>query len=81
MNDEKRIYTILVVDDEIEILKSLKRLLRAEYIVLTASSTAEGEKIFRQKRPNLVMSDNKMPEKSGIEFLKAEVTKRCIFHY
>lgn len=67
MNDNK--HTILLVDDEENILHSLKRLLRKEkYRLLTCSSCAEGLKILEENDVHLVISDQRMPETSGIEF-------------
>ena len=63
---------ILLVDDEENILSSLKRLLRKQkYEVLTANSGDEGVKII-QNNPDiaLVISDQRMPGMSGVEFLE-----------
>jgi len=63
-------HTVLCVDDEINILHSLKRLLRKEsYRLLTAKSGAEGLKILKENDVHLVISDQRMPEMSGVEFL------------
>lgn len=63
-------HTVLCVDDDINILNSLKRLLRKEdYILLTASCGAEALSIMEEARVDLVISDQRMPEISGIEFL------------
>lgn len=62
-------YRLLIVDDETEILKSLKRLLRSQYKVYTANTVQEGIEIFKTEMPDLVMSDNKMPQTTGVEFL------------
>jgi len=71
MNDYR--HTVLCVDDEENILHSLKRLLRKEgYRLLTATSGAEGLKKLQGNSVHLVMSDQRMPEMSGTEFL-AEV--------
>jgi response regulator RpfG family c-di-GMP phosphodiesterase len=62
--------TILLVDDEKSILNSLKRLLRKEeYKVLTASSGKKGLDILRDNNVQVVISDQRMPEMSGTEFL------------
>jgi response regulator RpfG family c-di-GMP phosphodiesterase len=60
---------ILVVDDEPEMLFSLKSLLRPEYEVYTAGSGAEGMKILQEHPVHLVMTDQRMPEMTGVEFL------------
>lgn len=63
-------HTVLCVDDEINILSALKRLLRKEnYNLLTASSGKEGLAILEKHDVHLVMSDQRMPEMSGTEFL------------
>jgi len=68
MNDYQ--HTVLCVDDEENILHSLKRLLRKEgYRLLTATSGAEGLKILKENDVHLVISDQRMPEMSGTEFL------------
>ena len=68
MNDYK--HTVLFVDDEVNILNSLKRLLRKEgYRLLTASSGREGLKMLSDNEVHIVISDQRMPEMSGTEFL------------
>ena len=68
MNDDK--HTVLCVDDEQNILHALKRLLRKDgYRLLTASSGDEGLKILEQNEVHVVISDQRMPEMSGTEFL------------
>lgn len=62
-------HTVLLVDDEENILHSLKRLLRKEeYRLLTGSSSAEGLKILEENDVHLVISDQRMPQTSGTEF-------------
>jgi FixJ family two-component response regulator len=68
MNDDK--HTVLCVDDEQNILNALKRLLRKDgYRLLTASSGDEGLRILEQNEVHVVISDQRMPEMSGTEFL------------
>ena len=61
---------ILVVDDEPEMLFSLKGLLRQEFEVFTASSAAEGGEILQKHVIHLVMTDQRMPQVTGVEFLR-----------
>ena len=73
MNVSRR--TVLCLDDEINILNSLKRLLRREsYRLLTASSGHEALTILSENEIHIVISDQRMPEMSGTEFL-AKVKK------
>ena len=61
---------ILMVDDEENILSSLKRLFFDEnYEVLTATSGIEGLEILKNNEVAAIVSDQKMPEMSGTEFL------------
>jgi len=60
---------VLVVDDEPEMLFSLKGLLRPEFEVFTAGSAAEGVEILQKHVIHLVMTDQRMPQVTGVEFL------------
>ncbi len=62
---------ILCVDDEPNILSSLRRLFRAQgYQVLTAESGKDGLKILETETVDLVISDMRMPEMDGARFLE-----------
>ena len=62
---------MLFVDDEVNILNSLKRLLRnEEYNLLTASSAEEGLELLNHEKVDIVISDMRMPHVSGTEFLE-----------
>lgn len=62
--------TVLLVDDEANILASLKRTLRREgYDILTAESAAEGFSLLARNDVQIIISDQRMPEMNGTEFL------------
>jgi response regulator RpfG family c-di-GMP phosphodiesterase len=62
--------TILLVDDEPQILKALTRVLRKDdYEILTATSGADGLEAMSQAEVALLVSDQCMPGMSGSEFL------------
>ncbi|MBA5686758.1 HD domain-containing phosphohydrolase [Rugamonas apoptosis] len=62
--------TLLFVDDEPNILSSLRRLFRPRgYKVLTAESGAEGLEVLAREAVDLVISDMRMPEMDGARFL------------
>jgi len=62
--------TLLLVDDEASILAALRRLLRNEgYRVLTAASAREGLEILARNDVQVILSDQRMPEMTGTEFL------------
>ena len=60
---------LLVVDDEPDLVQSLKDLLRFDYRVLGATRASEGLRIVANEDVQVVMSDQRMPEMSGVEFL------------
>ena len=63
--------TILFVDDEANILSSLKRLFRPlGYHIFTAESGAQGLAIMASETIDLVISDMRMPEMNGAQFLE-----------
>ncbi|MBY0400355.1 response regulator, partial [Myxococcota bacterium] len=65
-------HTVLFVDDEVNILKALQRLLRHEPIqVLAASTPADAFDLIDRYEPQVVVSDQRMPEMSGVDFLSA----------
>jgi response regulator RpfG family c-di-GMP phosphodiesterase len=73
---ETAVQTLLCVDDEPNILSSLRRLFRGKgYRVLTAESGAEGLQILEKEAVDLVISDMRMPEMDGARFL-AKVRER-----
>jgi len=64
--------TVLFVDDEVYILNCIRRLLRDEgYRLLTAKSGKEGLIGLEKQPAQLVISDQRMPGMTGIEFLQA----------
>jgi len=65
-------HSVLFVDDEVNILKAIKRLLRHEPMnVLTATDPAEALEIMRDTPAQVVVTDQRMPTMSGVEFLSA----------
>ncbi len=62
---------ILIIDDESNILDSVKMVLEYEkYIVKTAKTGLDGIEIFREFKPQIVLLDVKMPGFSGIDVLR-----------
>lgn len=64
-------HTILIVDDETNNLQFLKRTLRKNYNILTASNGAEAIEVVQKEGQNisLIISDQRMPTMTGTEFL------------
>lgn len=61
---------ILIVDDERDNLEALRRLLRGQYEVSIAASPFEALKIIQRQEFNVVVSDQRMPEMTGVELLE-----------
>lgn len=63
--------TILVIDDEKEILENCRRILQhSGYRCLTLSDSESCLEIFQSGKPDLVITDLKMPGKGGLEVLR-----------
>lgn len=60
---------LLVVDDEPDLVQSVQDLLRFDYRVLCATRASEGLKMMNSERVHIVMSDQRMPEMTGVEML------------
>jgi DNA-binding NtrC family response regulator len=69
-------YKILIVDDESSNLRSLERLFRQEHDVLTAGSAADALSLLQQHDFALLISDQRMPDMSGIELITRTVKLR-----
>jgi len=62
--------TLLLVDDEEAILRSLVRLFRNQgYNILTAGSGAEALRLIEANEVHVILSDQRMPGMSGVEML------------
>ena len=62
---------ILVVDDDPIVLKLISRMLGADYCVLTARGGQEAIRLIRERAPNLVLLDLRMPGTDGFDVLRA----------
>jgi putative nucleotidyltransferase with HDIG domain len=63
-------HTVLFVDDEVNILKALQRLLRSEHMnVLCASRAQEALELLDKQQCQVVVTDQRMPEMTGVDLL------------
>lgn len=67
---EGRVINVLYVDDEQTNLFSFKASFRKDFNVFTASSGSEGLKILNEQKLHVVISDQRMPGMTGIEFFQ-----------
>src|SRR3954449_2970376 len=66
---DSRRHTLLVVDDEVDVLESLRHLFHRSYRVITASSGDQALDLIRKNDVHLILSDQRMPGMSGDVFL------------
>jgi len=63
-------FKVLCVDDEPDIVSTLRRAFRKDYDVVTATSGLEGIELIKAQPFDLIISDQRMPEVTGDEVLK-----------
>ena len=63
-------HTLLVVDDEPDVVKSVQDLLRFDYKVLGATRASDALRLVREQPVHVVLTDQRMPEMTGVEFLR-----------
>lgn len=68
-------YRVLLVDDEEDNLALLYRTLRQDFDILKTTSPLEGLKLLDENHIDLIISDHKMDEMDGVEFLKRSYDK------
>ncbi len=61
---------LLIIDDEEEIRKTLYRQFRKDYNVFTAASAEEGDRMMQTQEIHVVISDQRMPGWTGVEFFR-----------
>jgi response regulator RpfG family c-di-GMP phosphodiesterase len=61
---------ILYLDDEENNLQAFKATFRRDYKIFLAISAMEGEEILAKEDVDLIITDQRMPEKTGVEFLE-----------
>ena len=62
-------FTLLFIDDEPDIVSSLKRSFRRGFNVITATSGSEGIEIIKSQPVDLIISDQRMPDITGDQVL------------
>lgn len=64
-------YGVLYIDDEINNLNSFKAAFRRDFEIYTAQSAREGRKILDLNEIGVIITDQRMPGMTGIEFLES----------
>jgi signal transduction histidine kinase len=63
-------HRVLVIDDELGPRESLRMLLKNEFEVITAESVSKGLEFLKEKQPDAIIMDIRMPDMTGIEGLR-----------
>jgi signal transduction histidine kinase/DNA-binding response OmpR family regulator len=66
--DKGNIPTLLILEDNVEMLSFIAEKLRSGFVVEKATNGVEGLKILQQKNVDIIVSDVMMPEMDGYEF-------------
>ena len=67
---EQKRHTLLVVDDEVDVLESLRHQFHRGYRVLTSVSGRQAIEILQTDNVEVILSDQRMPGMSGDQFLR-----------
>ncbi|GAB3660537.1 hypothetical protein GCM10028791_34570 [Echinicola sediminis] len=62
---------VLYVDDEENNLQAFKATFRREYKVHLAISAEKGREILKSEKVDIIITDQRMPEETGVEFLES----------
>ena len=65
-----RTYSMLLVDDEVENLALLKRIFRKGFSITMASNGEEALKHIKQSSVDIIVTDQRMPNMSGVDLLE-----------
>jgi signal transduction histidine kinase/ActR/RegA family two-component response regulator len=67
---EKELEPILYIDDEVENLRGFQFLFKSHYNIFIAKSAEEGFAILENNKIKLILSDQRMPKMSGVDFFE-----------
>jgi len=65
---KEKLHNLLIIDDEPEVIKSLTRLFRRDYNIFSTTNAEEGLKIMDNENIQVIVSDQRMPGITGVEF-------------
>ena len=71
MKEEKA--SVLYIDDEISNLTGFKASFRKHYNVFTATTSTEGMEILENNKIHIIITDQRMPGVTGVEFLESTI--------
>jgi response regulator RpfG family c-di-GMP phosphodiesterase len=68
---EKKNINVLYIDDEVDNLTAFRATFRRNFNITTAESADDAMKILEKEVIHVILSDQRMPKKTGIEFFEA----------
>ncbi|UKJ09001.1 hybrid sensor histidine kinase/response regulator [Solitalea lacus] len=74
-SSKRKVIQILYIDDELNNLLAFKAAFRREFEIYTAQSANEGLKLLQEIPVQIIISDQRMPGCSGVEFFRSIVDR------
>ena len=71
MDDKSNDIRVLYLDDEPNNLTAFKASFRRDFQVMTTESVSEAREILAKQEIHIIISDQRMPEMTGIEFFES----------
>ncbi|MBY0383629.1 hybrid sensor histidine kinase/response regulator [bacterium] len=65
--------TVICIDDEAHNNEAIERLLRKKYQIITTTDPQEGLNLIKKHQPVLIISDQRMPQITGVDLLKKSI--------
>jgi response regulator RpfG family c-di-GMP phosphodiesterase len=62
---------VLYVDDEVNNLQAFKATFRRDYNIFLAESANDGRQVLKNQEIDIIITDQRMPEETGVEFLES----------
>ncbi|MCC6749144.1 MAG: response regulator [Deltaproteobacteria bacterium] len=70
LRQRKLHFHVLAVDDDVENVEAIERILRKDYRVFTATSGEEALEIFKKETIEVIITDQRMPGMTGTDLLR-----------
>lgn len=64
---------VLYVDDEANNLQAFKATFRRDYKIFLAESAKEGRELLKAQEVDVIITDQRMPEETGVDFLESVI--------
>jgi response regulator RpfG family c-di-GMP phosphodiesterase len=69
ISDQQKKFTVLYIDDEESNLRIFRNTFRKDFNIMLAHSAAEGIEILKSKKIDVLITDQRMPEMTGVQLL------------